>query len=136
MAAVADRYHIFNRLNTEVLGISTDSIYSHKIFEQNSPSGRKINFPLLSDRTQKVSKTYGVLNEEEGFAWRGAFIIDPEGRIQAWITNPQPVGRNIDEILRIISALQFNRKTGRGAQASWQPGNPGIHLGWNYVGKY
>lgn len=119
-----------------VLGISTDSIYSHKIFQQTSPSGRKINFPLLSDRTQRVSKKYGILNENEGFDWRGAFIIDPEGKIQAWMTNPQPVARNIDEIIRIIMALQFNRRTGRGAQAGWEPGNPGIPLGWDYVGKY
>ncbi|MBS4537318.1 redoxin domain-containing protein [Clostridium sp. D2Q-11] len=127
---------MFKRLNTTVLGISTDSIYSHKIFTQTSPSGRKINYPLLSDRTQKVSKTYGVLNEDEGFAWRGAFIVDPEGKIQGWITNPQPIGRNIDELIRIIAALQFNRETGRGAQAGWKPGDPGIPTGWEYVGKY
>lgn len=79
---------------------------------------------------------YGILIEKEGFAYRGAFIIDPEGKIQAIIINPQPVGRNIDEILRIIAGLQFNRKTGRGAQAGWVPGDPGIKLGWEYVGKY
>ena len=127
---------MFKKLNTTVLGISTDSIYSHKIFKQTSPSGRKINFPLLSDRTQKVSKIYGVLNEQEGFAWRGTFIIDPEGKLQAWSVNPQPVGRNIDEILRIISALQFTRETERGAPAGWLPGDPGIPVGWEYVGKY
>ncbi len=103
---------------------------------QNSPSGQKINFPLLSDRTQEVSKKYGVLNEKEGFAWRGAFIIDPEGRIQAYLVNPQPVGRNIDEILRIIAALQYNRRTGLAAQAGWKPGDKGIPTGWEYVGKY
>ncbi|QEK13543.1 redoxin domain-containing protein [Crassaminicella thermophila] len=123
-------------MNTEVLAISTDSIYSHKIFTQTSPSGKKINYPLLSDRTQEVSKKYGILNEKEGFAYRGAFIIDPEGTIQAIIINPQPVGRNIDEILRIIQALQFNRKTGLGAPAGWNVGDPGIKIGWDYVGKY
>lgn len=136
MAAVADRYNEFKRLNTVVLAISTDSIYSHKIFKQTSPSGRKINYPLLSDRTQEVSKKYGILNEEEGFAYRSTFIIDPEGTIQAWLTNPQPVGRNIDEILRIIEALQFTRRTDRGAPAGWRPGDPGIPVGWEYVGKY
>ncbi len=79
---------------------------------------------------------YGVLNEKEGFAYRGAFIIDPEGTIQGIIINPQPVGRNIDEILRIISGLQFNRETGRAAPAGWEPGDPGIETGWDYVGKY
>ncbi len=136
MAAVADRINEFHSLNTEVLALSTDSIYSHKIFMQTSPSGRKINFPLMSDRTQMVSKKYGALNEKEGFAYRSAFIINPEGKIMAWLTNPQPVSRNIDEILRIIAALQYNEKTGLAAQAGWQPGDQGIKTGWEYVGKY
>ncbi len=118
------------------MAISTDSIYSHKIFTETSPSGRKINYPLLSDRTQRVSKTYGVLNEDEGFAYRGTFIIDPEGKIRAWSVNPQPVGRNINEILRIIAGLKYNRETGLGVQAGWQPGDKGIPIGWEYVGKY
>jgi peroxiredoxin (alkyl hydroperoxide reductase subunit C) len=127
---------MFKKLNTVVLGISTDSIYSHKIFEETSPSGQKINFPLLSDRTQEVSRKYGVLNEKEGFAYRAAFIIDPESTIQAFLVNPQPVGRNIDEILRIIAGLQYHRKTGLGVHAGWEPGEQGIPTGWEYVGKY
>lgn len=136
LAAVADRIVQFKALNTEVLAISTDSIYSHKIFKQTSPSGQKINYPLLSDKTQRVSKIYGVLNEDGGFAYRSTFIIDPYGKIQAWLTNPQPVGRNIDEILRIIAALQYNKETGLGVQAGWQPGDRGIETGWDFVGKY
>ncbi len=77
-----------------------------------------------------------MLNESEGFAYRGSFIIDPEGKISAWMTYPQPVGRNIDELIRVIKGLQFNASTGKGAQAGWTPGNPGIPLGWEYVGKY
>ncbi|QZY54854.1 redoxin domain-containing protein [Crassaminicella profunda] len=123
-------------MNTEVLAISTDSIYSHKIFTETSPSGKKINYPLLSDRTQMVTKRYGILNEKGGFAYRGAFIIDPEGTIQGILINPQPVGRNIDEIIRIIQGLQYNRKTGLGVPAGWNPGDPGIKMGWEYVGKY
>jgi len=119
-----------------VLAISTDSIYSHKIFLQTSPSGQKVNFPVLSDRTQEVSKTYGILREAEGFAYRATFIIDPEGRIQYYGVNPQPVGRNIDEILRIIAGLQYNRATGCGVPAGWMPGEPGIPIGWEFVGKY
>lgn len=119
-----------------VLAISTDSIYSHKIFTQTSLSGKKINYPLLSDRTQQVSAKYGVLNEKEGFAYRAAFIIDPEGKIQAILIYPQPVGRNINEILRVISALQYNKKTGLGVPAGWKPGDKGIKVGWDYVGKY
>lgn len=136
MAAVADRICEFQSINTQVLAISTDSIYSHKIFTQTSPSGKKVNYPLLSDRTQKVSKQYGILNEKEDFAYRAAFIIDPQGTIQGFIVNPQPVGRNIDELIRIIKGLQYNRKTGRGIPVGWLPGDPGIPIGWKYIGKY
>jgi len=58
------------------------------------------------------------------------------GTIQSWIVNPQPVGRNIDEILRIIAGLHYNRATGYGIPAGWMPGDMGIRTGWDFVGKY
>lgn len=136
LAAVAAKINEFRRLNTVIFGISTDSIYSHKIFTQVSASGRKINFPLLSDRSQQVSKKYGVLNEKEGFTYRATFIVDPEGVIQAIFTNPPSVGRNIDEIIRIIEALQYSRKTNLVIPANWKSGEPGIERDWSMVGKY
>ena len=126
----------FRRLNTVIFGISTDSIYSHKIFTQISPSCKKINFPLLSDRSQEVSKKYGVLNEKEGFTYRATFIIDPEGVIQAIFINPPSVGRNIDEIIRIVEALQYSKKTNLAIPANWKSGEPGIERDWSMVGKY
>jgi peroxiredoxin (alkyl hydroperoxide reductase subunit C) len=106
------------------------------MFMEISPAGRKINFPMLSDQTHEVSKTYGILDEAGGYAYRATFIIDPEGGIQAFSVNPQPVGRNIDEILRILAGLQYTEKTGMGAPSGWVPGDPGIPTGWEYVGKY
>lgn len=103
---------------------------------QASPSGRKINFPVLSDRPQKVSKKYGILSEEEGLANRGTYIIDPEGIIQAIIVNPRSIGRNIDEIIRIIEALQYSERTNLATPANWKSGEPGISKDWNMVGKY
>lgn len=101
-----------------------------------SPSGRKINYPLLSDRTHKVTKQYGVLNEKTGAAYRATFIIDPEGRIQSYLVSGQSVGRNVNEVIRLIQALQYNRSTGLGVPAGWEPGDPGISTDWNQVGKY
>lgn len=95
-----------------------------------------VNFPLLSDRAQKVSKKYGVLNENEGFTYRATFIIDPEGIIQAIFLNPQSVGRNIDEIIRVIEALQYNRMTNLATPPNWKRGDPGVERDWNMVGKY
>lgn len=120
-------------INTQPLAINTDSIYSHKIFTEISPSGRTINYPLLSDRTQEVSRRYGVLNESTGADYRATFIIDPEGKIQGWLVNGQPVGRNVDEVIQIIQWLQYNRSTGLGIPAGWVPGQQGIPTGWDFV---
>lgn len=90
----------------------------------------------MSDRSQEVSKKYGVLNEKEGFTYRATFIVDPEGIIQAIFINPQSVGRNINEIIRMIQALQYSKKTNLAIPANWQTGQPGIERDWNMVGKY
>ena len=103
---------------------------------KTSPSVRNVNYPILSDRSLRVSKQYGILNEDAGSAYRGSFLIDPEGRVQWSIVNPQPVGRSIEEILRIIEGLQYNRSTNQGLPPDWHPGNKGIPTGWDYVGKY
>lgn len=126
----------FKSLDTAVFGISTDSIYSHKIFMQTSPLARRINYPVLSDRTQEVSKKYGVLNKVEGFASRGTFIIDPEGIVQWIVINPQAVGRNTYEIIRMLEALQYNRETNLAVPADWKRGEAGISKDWDMVGKY
>ncbi|MGE5633154.1 MAG: hypothetical protein ACM3TR_18970, partial [Caulobacteraceae bacterium] len=76
------------------------------------------------------------INEKEGHSFRAAFIIDPEGILQTFFINPQPVGRNISDILRIIEALQFIDETGLRVPAGWQPGDPGIKADWELVGKY
>lgn len=103
---------------------------------QTSPSGRRINYPLLSDKTQEASKKYGILNKETGSPFRGTFIIDPEGKIQGVFINPQPVGRNIDEVLRILEALKYTEKTDLPTPSEWKKGDNGVKIGWEYVGKY
>ncbi|MGC6173977.1 peroxiredoxin [Lacrimispora sp. 38-1] len=136
LSAITRKINEFSRLNTIIVGISTDSIYTHKIFNQVTPTGRAINFPLLSDRSHKVSKEYDVLNEKEGFTYRATLIIDTEGVIQAILTNPTNVGRNIDEIIRILEALQYNKQTGLAIPANWQYKEPGIERDWNRIGRY
>ena len=101
-----------------------------------SPSAQRINYPLLSDRTHEVTKRYGVLNEKTGAAYRATFIIDPESRIQSYLVSGQSVGRNVDEVIRLIQGLQYNRSTGQGVPANWNPGDSGISTDWKYVGKY
>ncbi|KSU62879.1 alkyl hydroperoxide reductase [[Bacillus] enclensis] len=122
-------------LNTDVLAISTDSVYSHKVFTEVSPSASQVMFPLLSDRTHQISKTYRVLNEKTGATLRATIIINPEGMIVTKLVNPLEVGRNVYEILRIIEGLQYNRRIGKGVPANWVPGQPGISRDPKNIGK-
>jgi alkyl hydroperoxide reductase subunit AhpC len=74
----------------------------------------KINFPLISDKTMQISKTYGVLKEDEGIAYRGLFIIDIHGILRQITINDLPVGRSVDETLRLVQAFQYTDKHGDG----------------------
>lgn len=126
MAAVAAIYPEFQKLGVEILAISTDSVYSHKVFKDVSPSARTIPYPLLSDRNLQIAKAYRVLDEKAGAAFRATVFIDPEGIISAKLIYPKEVGRNAYEILRLIQGIQFGRSTGLGVPANWMPGMPGL----------
>jgi peroxiredoxin (alkyl hydroperoxide reductase subunit C) len=121
ITAFSDRAQEFFDLDCEILGVSTDSVYSHRAWI-NTPREEKglgpINFPLASDITKQVSRDYGVLVEEEGVALRGLFIIDPEGVIRYQLVHDMNVGRNVDEVLRVLEALQ----AGGLCPANWKPG--------------
>ncbi|SHK46588.1 peroxiredoxin (alkyl hydroperoxide reductase subunit C) [Desulforamulus aeronauticus DSM 10349] len=135
MAAVAARYDEFQRLGVQVLAISTDSVFSHKVFAEVSPSARIIQYPLLSDRSHKISRKYGVLREELGFTYRATFIISPEGKVKYVSLYPPEVGRNVDEIIRVIQGLQYEAATGLGIPAGWRPGMAGIQKEFSMVGR-
>jgi NADH-dependent peroxiredoxin subunit C len=135
LAAVAAIYDQLKLLNTEVLAISTDSVYAHKVFTEVSPSASKVNFPLVSDRTHEISKAYRVLNEQTGATFRATVIIDPEGTIVTKMIYPLEVGRNVYEILRVIQGVQYARRTQEGVPANWVPGQPGIVRDPKYIGR-
>ena len=118
-----------------MLAISTDSVYAHKVFTETSSSAAKVTFPLVSDRTHQISKAYRVLNEKTGATFRATVIVDPEGTIVSKLVNPQEVGRNVYEILRIIQGIQYSRRTGEGVPANWVPSQPGITRDPKYIGK-
>lgn len=112
----------FGKLNTEVLGVSTDSVFSHRAWVKASPTEGGLgglNFPLASDITKQISRDYGVLIEEKGFALRGLFIIDPEGLLRYQVVTDENVGRSVDETLRVLQALQ----TGGLCPIDWHPGD-------------
>ncbi|TGB05088.1 peroxiredoxin [Halobacillus salinus] len=106
---LSDRIEEFSELNTEVIGISTDTIHAHRTFIA-TPRGENglgdLQFPLAADTNHHVSKSYGVLIEEEGVALRGLFIVNPEGELEYQVVHHKNLGRNVDETVRILKALQ------------------------------
>jgi peroxiredoxin (alkyl hydroperoxide reductase subunit C) len=122
ITAFNDRVQEFRDANCEILGVSVDSIYSHRAWirtprEQGGLG--PVNYPLASDITKEVSKAYEVLIEEEGIALRGLFIIDPDGIIRYQVVHGNNIGRNVDEVLRVLEALQ----AGGLCAANWKPGD-------------
>ena len=109
-------YEEFKKLGAEVVGASTDSVYSHKAWV-NSELG-KVKFPILGDTNHSVSKTFNVLLADKGIALRGTFIIDPNGILRSAVVNDLPVGRSVEETIRTLQALQTGKLTGCG----WKPG--------------
>ena len=121
ITALSDRMDEFTDLDTALLGASTDSVYSHRAWlrtprTENGIEG--IRFPLLSDKTGRIARDYGVLLEDEGIALRGLFIVDPDGIIQYSVTHNLNVGRAVDETLRVLEAVQSGGHCG----SDWKPG--------------
>lgn len=110
------RYKEFEELNCQIVGASTDSVYSHQAWAKEIG---QFNFPILADMTKQIAADYGVLLDEKGIALRGAFLIDPDGVLQSATINNLPVGRNIDEILRVLKAFQ----TGELCPVGWKKGD-------------
>ena len=107
----------FKKKNAQLIGASIDSVYSHKGWCEQGGLG-KLNFPLMSDLTKKISQDYGILLEDKGISLRGTFIIDPEGKVRAATVHDLQVGRSIDETLRVLTAFQ----TGELCPVGWTPG--------------
>lgn len=128
--AFAKRQKEFEELGVQLVGLSVDSIYSHLAWlkDLEEMSGIQINFPVIADLDMKVSKLYGMIHPaaSETAAVRAVFIIDPNGILRGMLYYPLTTGRNIDEILRFIRALQFTDRTGLNTPADWQPGDPAI----------
>ncbi|OMO68513.1 Alkyl hydroperoxide reductase subunit C/ Thiol specific antioxidant [Corchorus olitorius] len=126
ITAFSDRYEEFEKLNTEVLGVSIDSVFSHLAWVQTDrKSGGlgDLKYPLVSDVTKSISKSFGVLIPDQGIALRGLFIIDKEGVIQHSTINNLAIGRSVDETMRTLQALQYVQENpDEVCPAGWKPG--------------
>nr|QBB00202.1 peroxiredoxin [Teladorsagia circumcincta] len=140
--AFSDRVEEFKKIDAAVLACSTDSVFSHLAWI-NTP--RKMgglgdmNIPVLADTNHQIAKDYGVLKEDEGIAYRGLFIIDPKGILRQITVNDLPVGRSVDETLRLVQAFQYVDKHGEVCPAGWTPGKatikPGVKDSKEYFSK-
>ncbi|KAJ8404140.1 hypothetical protein AAFF_G00339130 [Aldrovandia affinis] len=129
IVAFSDRVEEFRKMGCEVIGASTDSHFSHLAWI-NTPRKQgglgPMQIPLLADLTQSISRDYGVLKEDEGIAYRGLFVIDDKGLLRQITINDLPVGRSVDETLRLVQAFQHTDKFGDVCPAGWRPGSDTI----------
>ena len=110
--------------NAQVLGVSTDTHYVHLAWRKDHPDLRDLPFPMLADTKRELSTALGILHPEEGVPLRATFVVDPEGVIRYASANDLSVGRNVDEVLRILDALQ----TGELCPCNWRRGEPTLEV--------
>lgn len=133
---MADRYSEFQKMGVEVYSVSTDTHFTHKAWHDASETIKKIRYPMLADPTGSLTRAFGVHIEEAGLAYRGTFLINPEGRILLAEVNDNSIGRNADELLRKVSAAQYTAShPGEVCPAKWKQGDKTLKPGLNLVGK-
>jgi len=133
---LADKYKELQDMGVEVYSVSTDTHFTHKAWHDTSDTIKKINFPMLADPTGALSKAFGVYIEEEGLAYRGSFLVDPEGKIKIAEIQDNSVGRNAEELVRKVQAAQFvATHDGEVCPAKWKPGADTLKPGLDLVGK-
>jgi peroxiredoxin (alkyl hydroperoxide reductase subunit C) len=132
------RLAAFAEKNVKVIGISVDSHFTHLAWK-NTPVDKgglgQVQFPLVADLTKSIARSYGVLINE-AVALRGTFLIDKNGVVQSAHVNNLPLGRNVDEALRLVDALQFNEEHGEVCPAGWQKGKAGMKANPAGVAEY
>jgi len=138
LTAVAVKHDELKSLGVQVLAMSIDSRFSHKIWQEVElskmvPGG--VPFPLLSDAGGRVGKVYGIYDEDAGVNIRGRFLIDPDFVIQAMEVLTPPVGRNVAEFIRQVKAFKHVRETEEATPSGWEPGKVTLTPGPDLVGK-
>ena len=129
----------FKERNVEVIGVSIDSQFTHNAWRNTSVNQGgigQVNYTLAADVSHFICRSYGVEHPEAVVAFRGAFIIDKEGVVQSQIVNNLPIGRSINEILRIVDAMQFHEQHGEVCPANWKKGETGMTASPKGVAEY
>lgn len=133
---LANIYDQFKEIGAEIYSVSTDSHFTHKAWHDHSEKISKIQYPMIADPTHSLTKDLDSLIEVDGMAERSTFIINPDGEIAAYEVSAGNVGRNAEELLRKVKALQFVREHGdEVCPANWQPGSETLKPSLDLVGK-
>lgn len=137
--AFQERLPEFTQKGAQVVGCSVDSCFSHLAWlntPRNKGGIQGIEYPILSDINKHLAKAYDVLKEDEGIAYRGLFLIDKEGIVRHQIVNDLPLGRSVDECLRMIDALSYFEKHGEVCPANWKNGKKAMKANQEGLNEY
>lgn len=124
-----NRFPQFQERGVELVGVSIDSEFTHHAWRNTSVDKGgigEVQFPIVSDKTHDICRAYGIEHPEEGVALRASFLIDRDGVVQHQMVNNLPLGRSVDEMLRLVDALQFTEEHGEVCPAGWQKGQRGM----------
>lgn len=138
LIALDHRMDAFKERNVEVVGVSIDSHFTHNAW-RNTPVDAggigQVQYTLVADMKHEICQAYDV-ESEGGVAFRGAFLIDQEGNVRSQIVNDLPLGRNMDELIRLVDALQYHEEHGEVCPAGWEKGDKGMDASPEGVAKY
>jgi peroxiredoxin 2/4 len=133
------RFETFKERSVELVGVSIDSQFTHFAWRE-APIEKggigRVHFPMVADLKRDITKMYGIEHPDSGVAMRASFLIDKEGIVQHQVVNNLPLGRNMDEMLRLVDALQFTEKYGEVCPAGWQKGESGMKPTAEGVSEY
>jgi peroxiredoxin len=133
---LADKYQQLKDIGVEVYSVSTDTHFTHKAWHDASETIKKIKYPMLADPTGHLSRAFGVYIEEEGLAYRGTFVVNPDLQIKVAEIHDNGIGRNAEELVRKVQAAQFIAShPGEVCPAKWKPGAATLKPGLDLVGK-
>ena len=133
---LADNYAEFQKLGVEIYSVSTDTHFTHKAWHDTSDTIKKVQYPLVGDPTGTITRNFEVMIEEEGLAYRGTFLINPEGQIKLCEIHDNGIGRDAKELLRKVQAAQYVAShPGEVCPAKWTPGAETLAPSLDLVGK-
>jgi|TARA_R110000822_G_scaffold159476_24_gene299547 peroxiredoxin (alkyl hydroperoxide reductase subunit C) len=139
LIAFDHRIEEFQKRGVEVIGVSIDSVFTHNAWRNtaiNDGGIGPVRYPLVADMKHEICQAYDVEFGAAGVAFRGSFLIDEEGVVRHQVVNDLPLGRNIDEMLRMIDALSFHQQHGEVCPAGWKEGDKGMDASPNGVASY